>query len=56
MWESGSLDMTFYCSNHYEEVTGLAEPDWANKRRLGRAFHRHQHQQEVRGKKRRVSS
>ena len=43
MWKSGSLDMTFYCSNHYEEVTGLAEPDWANKRRLGRAFHRHQH-------------
>ena len=42
MWKSGSLDMTFYCSNHYEEVTGLAEPEWGKKRRVDRAWHRHQ--------------
>ena len=42
MWKSGSLDMTFYCSNHYEEVTGLEEPEWGKKRRVGKAWHRDQ--------------
>ena len=42
LWESGSLDMRFYCQRHYEEVTGRAEPEWAKKRREDRARHRHQ--------------
>ena len=42
LWESGSLDMRFYCQPHYEEVTGLAEPEWGKKRRVDRAWHRHQ--------------
>ena len=42
LWESGSLDMRFYCQRHYEEVTGRAEPEWSKKRRVDRARHRHQ--------------
>ena len=40
LWESGSLDMTFYCSNHYEEVMGQAAPAWTRKRQKAKAWHR----------------
>ena len=40
LWESGSLDMTFYCQRHYEEVTGQVAPAWAKKRPKAKAWPR----------------
>ena len=40
LWESGSLDMTFYCSSHYQEVMGQAAPAWTKKRQKAKAWHR----------------
>ena len=42
-WQSGSLDMTFYCQRHYEMVTGRPEPASTRRRREERALHQDQH-------------
>ena len=40
LWESGDLDLTFYCQRHYEEVKGQVAPAWAKKRPKAKAWPR----------------
>ena len=36
LWESGDLDLTFYCQRHYQQVMGRAAPEWTKRRREDR--------------------